>query len=450
MPPKKPQVTILFVGDMHLGVLPSRIPSHLSEIRQLTTHDLGPAAAWKRIVDKAIELEVHAVALAGDLVDRNNALFEAFGLLEAGFRRLEDANIPVVAVAGNHDTEVLPRLAGMLTNIELLGAGGTWSSHLVHGDDGLAVRLTGWSFPGPHVETSPLGDGAPEPDPKHPTFGLLHADLDQAASRYAPVSTSELLATGYQAWFLGHTHIPGLPNTDGKPFYLGSVTGLNPNETGEHGPVLVNIDPQGKMTMNRLPLAPLRWEKLSISCDDLDDATNDLLPHLLHHLAEKAAKLGESLKDVLALGFRLTLTGAMDNPGDLRLALQGIQGDFATLVSDREGTVLFVEKILNETAQKVDLLDIARAESPEGLLARRILALEDSKEKIPGVNDSRTMKELLVSRGHETLSQVDAQSPYLGIGNPLNADEIAALLAHAGRRSLEEILSRKEAGHAAG
>ncbi len=450
MPLKNTQVTILFVGDMHLGVLPSRIGGHLFETRQLTPHDLGPAAAWKRIVDKAIEMKVHAVALAGDLVDRNNALFEAFGLLESGFRRLEDAHIPVVAVAGNHDTKVLPKLAGMLKNIELLGPDGTWSSHLVEGDGDLSVRIVGWSFPGSHVETSPLIDGVPEPDPEHPTFGLLHADLDQASSRYAPVSTSELLAKGYQAWFLGHTHMPGQPNTEGRPFYLGSVTGLNPSETGEHGTVLVSIDPHGALTMNRLPLAPLRWEKLAIACDDFDDAIKDLLPHLLYNLAMRADELEESLESVLALGFRLTLTGAMDDPGALRVALNGIRDDLSTLVSDRQGTVLFVEKIINETTQKVDLLDVARAESPEGLLARRILVLEDFQEEIPGVTDSRAMKERLVSGGRETLAEVDIQSPYLGLDGHLSADEIAPLLARAGRRALEEILNRKKAGHAAG
>ncbi len=450
MPLNNPQVTILFVGDMHLGVLPSRIPEHLFETRQLSSHQLGPAAAWKRVVDRAIELDVHAVALAGDLVHQDNALFEAFGLLESGFRRLDEANIPVVAVAGNHDTKVLPKLAGMLKNMVLLGPDGTWSSHLVPGDGKLAVRLAGWSFPGPHVETSPLNDGVPEPDPIHPTFGLLHADLDQTSSRYAPVTTTALMSTGYQGWFLGHTHVPGTPNTEGRPFYLGSVTGLDPTETGEHGPVLVSIDALGTMIMSRLPLAPLRWENLALSCQDLTDPANDLLPLLLDHLNRRAKELDEALDAVLALGFRLTLTGTMELSGDLRLVHDRLQDDLSTLVTDNKSTVLFVEKITNEVTQKVNLMEVARAETPEGLLARRILVLENCRDKIPGVDDARIQKESLVSRGRDKLREVDGKSAYLSLDNPLPSDEIANLLARAGRRALEEILAGKETGHAAG
>ena len=49
--------------------------------------------------------------LAGDLVERDNALFEAYGPLATGVRRLVERGIVVAAVAGNHDTMALPRLA---------------------------------------------------------------------------------------------------------------------------------------------------------------------------------------------------------------------------------------------------------------------------------------------------------------------------------------------------
>jgi len=443
-----PQVKILFVGDMHLGVLPSRVPGHLAETRQLSPQDLGPQAAWKRVVDAAIEQQVHGVALAGDLVEGNNALFEAFGLLETGLRRLEAARIPVVAVAGNHDTDALPRLAGMIDTLHLLGPGGTWSSHQICGDGQLEVQLTGWSFPRPHVDTSPLP--APTANSKFPTFGLLHCDLDQASSAYAPVSSKELMATGYQGWFLGHIHLPDQPTTDGRPFYLGSVTGLHPGEIGLHGPMLVTIDSREEMTMERLPLAPLRWEKLNIACDNLDPEKIDLLALLLSNLDNRARELGDELQHTLALGFRITLSGSMDNPAGLRKALNEVLSQIETLVTDSRGTVLFIDKISNETTLGIDLPAVARDRNPEGLLARRILVLEKFADRIPGVDDPESMRELLVSRGREALAQVDGQTPYLGLHDHLETEDIAREMAQTGRRALEEILSRKEAGHEAG
>ncbi len=443
-----PKTKILFVGDMHLGVLPSHVPLHLEQSRRIRPLDLGPTAAWKRVVDAAIEQKVHAVALAGDLVDRNNALFEAFGVLETGLRRLEKSGIPVVAVAGNHDTEVLPRLVRIIDTLHLLGPGGTWSSKMISGQGGLKVQLTGWSFPSSRVETSPLSTPAPPAHPKHPTFGLLHADLDQTSSSYAPVSSRELSGTGYRAWFLGHIHRPDQPSTNGRPFYLGSVTGLHPGETGLHGPVLVTIDTLGKMAMKRLPLAPLRWEKLVIPL--LGSERNDLLPLLLSHLHNRAKELGEILEHTRALGFRLTLTGSVDNPALVRKALHELESNPAALVTDSGGTVLFIDKISNETTLRLNLMDVSRAESPEGLLARRILVLENEAGNIPGVDDPVTMKERLVSRGREALKEVDGQAPYLGLDNQLESEEIAGRMARSGRRALEEILHRKEAGHAAG
>ncbi len=438
---------------MHLGVLPARLMGPLSEYLQETQkiniHDLGPAGAWRRVVDMAIEREVHAVALAGDLVDRNNALFEAFGLLEDGLRRLEAANIPVVAVAGNHDTEVLPRLEPLLNNLVLLGPGGTWSSHLIKGDHPLAVRLTGWSFPSRHYQSSPLKNGAPDPDTHHPTLGLLHADLDQTTSNYAPVPTSQLLDAGYKAWFLGHTHTPGEISTDGSPFYLGSLCGLHPGETGEHGPVLVELNAQGEMSMQRLPLATLRWENLILDLSDLANPSDDLLPHLLHQLTEKAKSLSTALDRTLALGFRLRLTGSLENPSQLRESLSRIEDDLSLLISENLGTLLFVDKISNHTTQKIDLVELAQQEYPEGLLARQILVLENHSAPIPGVTRTDDYKEKLISKARQELDQIDRKSAYLGLGKPLETEEICTLLADSARKALEEVLKRKEVGHAA-
>ena len=155
MPPDS-SVRILFVGDMHLGRLPSRVPARCPGHGGLNLRDLGPAATWERIVEAALDLEVDAVALAGDLVERDNAMFEAYGPLATGVRRLVEKGITVAAVAGNHDTRVLPRLAAEIDGFHLLGPGGTWSSLALSGRTGTRVNLVGWSFPARHHTVQPL------------------------------------------------------------------------------------------------------------------------------------------------------------------------------------------------------------------------------------------------------------------------------------------------------
>ncbi len=83
MPPQSP-VSILFVGDMHLGRRASRVPDSACEMGQFKRAELSPRAAWSRVVQAAIDHQVQAVALAGDLVDQDDDLFEARAVLEQG------------------------------------------------------------------------------------------------------------------------------------------------------------------------------------------------------------------------------------------------------------------------------------------------------------------------------------------------------------------------------
>ena len=146
---------VLCAGDLHIGRRPSRLPTHVD------ARPLSCADAWTRIVDHALDARADLVALGGDLVDRANRYFEALGPLERGVRRLADAGIVTVAVAGNHDHDVLPQLARALAPtlpagaFRLLGAGGTWERTTIE-RDGARLHVDGWSFPAEHVDDDPM------------------------------------------------------------------------------------------------------------------------------------------------------------------------------------------------------------------------------------------------------------------------------------------------------
>jgi hypothetical protein len=451
MPPES-SVRILFVGDMHLGRLPSRVPDAVLDLGALNLQDLGPTAAWERIIEEANIQRVHAVALAGDLVEGDNAMFEAYGPLATGVRRLVARGILVAAVAGNHDTVALPRLAAEIDGFHLLGAGGTWSTVTITGDPGLAVTLAGWSFPARHHSASPLLN--PPPDPMGITLGLLHGDLDVSPSGYAPVRTADLHRVSYQGWFLGHVHKPDAVPHDGSPFYLGSVTGLKPTETGSHGPVLVQVFPRGESTARRLALAPLRWEELELDCSDLEDPPGLIESHLLGGMRGLFKDLQDQLDEVRALGVRVTLRGRIADPAAMERALRAL--DLDRLVTRHEGVVLFVQKITNQVTAQIDLATLAHQADPPGLLARNILALENPGAPVPGIDDPGALVADLVEAARLTLSRVDGDAVFRelsGEGNP-SCSEIRYMLARSGRLALAALLDQtartKEVGHAAG
>ncbi|MFZ4580969.1 MAG: metallophosphoesterase family protein [Myxococcota bacterium] len=144
---------LLFIGDIHLGRRPVGLDAPLVEAG-LNARDLSAAAGWRLAVQHAIDQQVRAVLLAGDVVDHEKDRFEAYGQLERGVRDLRQAGIPVIAVAGNHDGLVLPRLVRAIEGVTLLGGNGAWTRHALE-DDGPLVDVVGWSFPQRVVREDP-------------------------------------------------------------------------------------------------------------------------------------------------------------------------------------------------------------------------------------------------------------------------------------------------------
>src|SRR5690606_37394068 len=164
---------LLCAADLHLGRQPSRLPDDLGGLAE----HLTPAESWRRLV-----------LLAGDVVEDAYDFFEAYSDLRRGAEELADAGIALLTVAGNHDVEVLPRLAEAVPTVKLLGEGGRWD-RLTLEADGVAVNVVGWSWPAPQVSGSPLQGLADAIAglPPVATLGLLHCDLDQPRSPYAAV-----------------------------------------------------------------------------------------------------------------------------------------------------------------------------------------------------------------------------------------------------------------------
>lgn len=428
---------LLCVGDLHLGRRPARLPADLAD-HGLSPEQLGPAAGWRAVVARAKAERVDAVLLAGDVVESDNRYFEAFGALETGVRELVAAGIPVIAVAGNHDVEVLPRLAREIAGFQLLGAGGEWQERTLERDGRPIVRVVGWSFPSARVEASPLASLVIERDATVPTIGLLHCDLGATASPYAPVAPRELSGAPVDAWLLGHVHAPSLRAKEAKPIgYLGSVVGLDPTETGPHGPWLSTIDasaPSGSaLALEHLALSPLRWESIEIPLEG-DPSGEDVGGRIARSLGELHARLDDGAGRPLAVGCRIRLTGRVEDPRALRQYFANARVD--ALWRSLDGTLYFVERVENTTAPALDLHELARANDPSGRIARRVLALQSeplTDEARAWLKSSASDVTAIADRG--AWSALDAV--------PTDERTTRARLVAAGLRALEELLAQR-------
>ncbi len=303
-------IRLLAAADIHIGRRPTQVDSGSAEA-------FSTAQAWAKLVQCAIEQKVAAVLLAGDIVDEQNKFFEALGPFEAGLKELATAQIPVLAVAGNHDFDVLADIADAVKddNFRLIGRGGNWECFPLRQDGKVVMQIVGWSFPRPHVAQSPLLSFSPVKlkfDPTLPVVGLLHADLDAAAGNYAPVTRNEFAATEIPLWILGHLHNAFYhTSTDGisNLLYPGSLQGLDPGpgETGQHGPWIITLQ-DGQATPDFLPLAGLVYDDLEIGLDQVGNSS-EVRQNAAAAVKDKIEELQGQNKDLERVFLRLHVNG---------------------------------------------------------------------------------------------------------------------------------------------
>jgi len=410
---------LLAIGDMHLGQLPAALP----EVWRARARDLGPESAWYAAVGFALDERVDAVLLAGDLVARNRDFLVAYGQLKHGLAQLAEAGIPAIAVAGNHDVHVLPRLADELEHLHLLGRRGRWQRH-----DLEDCAIIGWSFAHEQERSSPLSD-LPKLNVDRPLIGLLHCDLDQPGSRYAPVTQTELEAAPVAAWLLGHIHQPGQLQEARPIGYLGSLAALKASDTGPRGPWLIELIDQ-KVRATHCPLGGLRYEALAIDCAPLQSP--DELEHLIIRATrERIDSWPESTPLPSVLGLRLSLIGHSRLAAELPALTQELSDRAPTW---REGDLdCFIEQLKVQVEPPLDLQDLARRRDPSGLLARRIVSLRD--------NDEHAQR--LIEKARESFAELHATAEFSQIHAELSDAEIAERLERAGLIALARLLAQR-------
>ncbi|HEU0164259.1 MAG TPA: DNA repair exonuclease, partial [Thermomicrobiales bacterium] len=294
-------VRVLCLGDVHMGRRASRVSGTYRSVD-----------AWSRAVDIAIAERVDLVALSGDIVDEESKSYEALGPLEAGIRRLDGAGIDTVAVSGNHDWDVLPRLIGASggERFHLLGRYGAWERFTLRRDNVPVLFVDGWSFPRGRVPESPLAHYRPQGGDGVPLLGLFHTDLDAMVSNHAPVRSVDLWRYPVDFWLLGHIHAARVltgPQGRGTAIYPGSPYALDPGEPGTHGVWLATFQPGEPVALRPIPLSPVRYESREVDLADVVDEEGFL--RALSSAMRDPTFSSQSDGSLEAISLRLTFTG---------------------------------------------------------------------------------------------------------------------------------------------
>ena len=265
-------VTFIHAADLHLGA-PFKGLRASSPLWADVLLEAIPSA-YRRIVDAALEKRVDFVVIAGDIFDDSRPSYADFSLFVSGLKQLDEANIPVYFVTGNHDpfTSWDKGLSALPPNAHLLGAGEP--SFAVYERDGVPLALIGgrgyfnqaWPVDrdiseGVSRETAQQATGVKAPF----MIGVLHTGLDIDPTR-SPVSPKTLLSRDVDYWACGHVHQPRLiPDTKNPRIaFSGCPQGRSVVETGPHGVYLVTLAQGKPVDADFLPMEQVEWNRLEV------------------------------------------------------------------------------------------------------------------------------------------------------------------------------------------
>lgn len=428
-------MNILATADLHLGKQSSNVPRELRESSVTFT--------WERIVSYAIDKQIDALLLAGDVVDRDNRFFEAIGPVQSAFESLGTAGIPVVMVSGNHDFDVLPDIIQNreYDHVHLLGENGQWEARTIDTRSGM-LQVVGWSFPKQHVMDDPLLQLSVKNlnlDPNLPTVGLLHGDLYDRKSHYAPIDPTGFQPGIPQAWVIGHIHKPDTVRSNNPlVFYPGSPQALSAKEPGMHGPTHLTIA-SGKVRSRQIVLSPVRYDLLRV---DVTGAGNpsDFRNLVTQKMRERVQIILEELERVTHMIFDVELTGR--HPDVIEL------NNWAQFINELEQqmeaeTMVSVRKVVNLAEPMVENLEeLAKQPTPPGMVANLILDVEDG-------SSSEYLDELL-SELKDELSSANRSATYQPLSRfddqiPDTEESARKLILKESRQLLGELLSQKDA-----
>ncbi len=302
---------------MHLADVHLDSPlAHLKRLDDATATRLQSASrrSLQNAVQLAIEHQVAAVVIAGDLFDGPVKDVGAGLWVDGLFKRLTREGIAVILIRGNHDSlSNARRVIRWSENIHELQseAPGT----IVLEKHGLAFH--GQSF-GARSETADLAANYPAPLRGYFNVGLLHTSLAGSAQHdtYAPTSISTLDSKGYNYWALGHIHVRSEQSHSQHCYigYSGNTQGRHIREPGAKGCQIVHIVDGGLDHVQFLPTDSLRWQELLVDIEQLD-----YLGDIEDVVESEALQLCEAA-DGRAVALRIRLQGATKLHADLTRA----------------------------------------------------------------------------------------------------------------------------------
>lgn len=371
-------IMTLFVhaADIHLdsplkGLYQDESAPDAEEIRS------AARAAFDKLVDLVLSEGAPLLIIAGDLYDGGWKDFSTGLYFASRMRKLAEEGVRVAVVRGNHDAENrMTKSLVMPENVKIFSSRKpeTWIL------EDLNMALHGQSYPRRDV-TENLALDYPEPVPGMLNIGILHCLISGAEGHlpYAPCTSDQLAAKGYDYWALGHVHELAVVRKTPPIVYPGCIQGRHIRETGEKGCALVEREEDG-LSVEFVPLDVLRW--MAVETDAAGAESVDRVVSIFGDVFEgRIADLDGRLCCA-----RVKITGCCPVHGRLLADPDTVVANIKAMAAEVSGGRAWIEKVEIRTAPEIDLAQLAESDTPQGELLRYMGEIESCENPFELLN----------------------------------------------------------------
>ena len=303
--------------------------------------------ALVNLVTLAIDQKVDFVLLAGDIYDGDPEDLKANFHFNQQMGRLNQKNIKVVMITGNHDAKSkISKPLSPPKNLTILSAHQPESCEIIKEGEVIAI-IHGQGFLN-QAEPRNLAGTYPAPVAGKLNIGILHTSLDgrEGHANYAPTTTNELINKGYSYWALGHVHTR--EEVHQKPYIIfpGNIQGRHIRETGAKGCYLVTFNDNREAHLEFKPLDVFRWEAITVNLDGIEEESE---------FEGKLAETVESKKlpfNEIPHGIRIILKGNTSIHSWLICSQNRISENIQGIFDGISAGTLFLEQIKVETSNE--------------------------------------------------------------------------------------------------
>lgn len=356
------KIKFIHTADLHLGSrlnVGGKYPEEIAE-----AFDNAIYNTFTRICDQAIINEVDFLLIAGDLFDQESRSVRANIFFNRQCQRLDENNIPVYLIAGNHDPlSTYNNLLDLPENVHIFTENQGEIKKVFNHNGDLIASISGASYSNRaesrklHIDFDYL--------PGIWNIGLLHTQLELGNKNYIPSSKKELLDLGnINYWALGHIHQYKLIHKSRNKaiLYPGIPQGRDIGEEGVGGAVLVEMIPESEPKINFLNLSSIVYHKIEIPIDSISGGNITDLQYLIMDISHELLDNNFSIKlqnDDFVDGF--VVDWILSGRGEISKYFKEKKEEIVSFLTEllraeliKKTPFIWTRKIIDRTANPVD------------------------------------------------------------------------------------------------